>query len=197
MIDWIKNWVISICSAVIFISAVELIIPDNKMDRYVKFVMGLILIAIIMNPIVKVLSHKLDMATYINKANNYMDSKSLDDSVKKYKQQDEINTLNTFKTNIENTSTKMLKDKFPNNEYVIKADVSYSNEGRDVVINDLKIDVKNQGIDKIQKVDINTKTVGADTASQSSDKMAIEIKNYLNQELKIDEKNIYVNEDKE
>ena len=111
--EWIKNWVVSICSAVIFITAVELIIPDNKMDRYVKFAMGLILIAVIMNPIIKVLSNKWDMTTYINKANNYMDSKSLNNNITKYKQADKANTLNTFETNLENTSNKMLKEKFP------------------------------------------------------------------------------------
>ncbi len=193
---------ISICSAVIFITAVELILPDNKMDRYVKFVMGLILIAVIMNPIVKIFSNKLDMASFINKANNYVDSKSLDSSIKKYKQGDKENTLSTFKTNLENTTKKMLTEKFPGNEYSIKVDASYSiassekENSSNIVINDLKIDVKNKGVEKINKVDINTKAVTNDNGSGANDKTAIDIKKYLNDELKVDKSNIYVNEDK-
>jgi len=202
MVEWIKTWVISICSAVIFITAVELILPDNKMDRYVKFVMGLILIAVIMNPIVKIFSNKLDMASFINKANNYIDSKSVDTSIKRYKQGDKENTLNTFKTNLENTTTKMLTEKFPDNGYSVKVDASYSSaisenaNSSNIVINDLKIDVKNKGVEKINKVDINTKTVSNDNKSGVSDKTAIDIKNYLNDELKVDKSNIYVSEDK-
>lgn len=192
--EWIKNWVVSICSAVIFITAVELIIPDNKMDRYVKFAMGLILIAVIMNPIIKVLSNKWDMTTYINKANNYMDSKSLDNNITKYKQADKANTLNTFETNLENTSNKMLKEKFPDNDYSVKVDASYSSQNGDLVIMDLKVDVTNKGIEKVQKVDINTQTASNSTAGSANDKTALEIKNYLNQELKVDKSNIYVNE---
>ncbi|WP_026881316.1 stage III sporulation protein AF [Clostridium akagii] len=192
--EWIKNWVVSICSAVIFITAVELIIPDNKMDRYVKFAMGLILIAVIMNPIIKVLSNKWDMTTYINKANNYMDSKSLDNNITKYKQADKANTLNTFETNLENTSNKMLKEKFPDNDYSVKVDASYSSQNGDLVIRDLKVDVTNKGIQKVQKVDINTQTASNNTVGSANDKTALEIKNYLNQELKVDKSNIYVNE---
>ncbi len=192
--EWIKNWVISICSAVIFITAVELIIPDNKMEKYVKFAMGLILIAVIMNPIIKLFSNKWDMATYINKANNYMDSKSLDNNITKYEQEDKKNTLNTFETNLANTSIKMLKVKFPDNDYSVKVDASYSTESGDVIINDLKVDVTSKGIEKIQKIDINTQTISNSAASESNDKIAIEIKNYLNEQLKIDKGNIYVNE---
>ena len=202
MVEWIKTWVISICSAVIFITAVELILPDNKMDRYVKFVMGLILIAVIMNPIVKIFSNKLDMASFINKANNYIDSKSVDTSIKRYKQGDKENTLNTFKTNLENTTTKMLTEKFPDNGYSVKVDASYSSaisenaNSSNIVINDLKIYVKNKGVEKINKVDINVKAVSNDNESWANDKVAIDIKNYLNDELKVDKSNIYVSEDK-
>lgn len=202
MVEWIKNWVISICSAVIFITAVELILPDNKMDRYVKFVMGLILIAVIMNPIVKIFSNKLDMASFINKANTYMDSKSLDNNIKNYKQGDKENTLSTFKTNLENTTTKMLTEKFPSSDYSVNVDASYSTatgenaNSNNIVIDDLKIDVKNKGIEKINKVEIDTKAVSNDNGSLSNDKTATDIKNYLNEELNIDKNNIYVNEDK-
>jgi stage III sporulation protein AF len=192
LIDWIKNWVVNICAAVIFITAVELIIPENKMDKYVKFVMGLILIAVIMNPIVKVLSGKGGgMSNYINKATNYVNSTSLNSGIEEQKVSDREDTINVFKTNLENTCTKMLREKFPENNYEVIADVTYSSEDQEPSIDDLKIDVKSNGIQKIQKVSIDT----TDTEKHTNDKTAVDIKNYLNDELKINKDSIFVKDD--
>jgi stage III sporulation protein AF len=192
LIDWIKNWVVNICAAVIFITAVELIIPENKMDKYVKFVMGLILIAVIMNPIVKVLSGKGGgMSNYINKATNYVNSTSLNSGIEEQKVSDREDTINVFKTNLENTCTKMLREKFPENNYEVIADVTYNSEDQEPSIDDLKIDVKSNGIQKIQKVSIDT----TDTENHSNDKTAVDIKNYLNDELKINKDSILVKDD--
>jgi stage III sporulation protein AF len=192
LIDWIKNWVVNICAAVIFITAVELIIPENKMDKYVKFVMGLILIAVIMNPIVKVLSGKGGgMSNYINKATNYVNSTSLNSGIEEQKVSDREDTINVFKTNLENTCTKMLREKFPENNYEVVADVTYNSQDQEPSIDDLKIDVKSNGVQKIQKVSIDT----TDTANHSNDKTAVDIKNYLNDELKINKDSILVKDD--
>ena len=43
MIGELRNWIISICTAVIFITAVEMIMPNNSFKKYAKFVLGLIL----------------------------------------------------------------------------------------------------------------------------------------------------------
>lgn len=195
LIEWIKNWVINICAAVIFITAVELIIPENKMDKYVKFVMGLILIAVIMNPIVKVLSSKGDMANYINRATNYVNSTSINSNIQQEKASDRDNTISEFKTNLQNTCAKMLKEKFPENNYEVTADVKYTSQEQEISIEDLKIDVKTSGVEKIRKVSIDAKISNTDDEIYSNDKTAVDIKNYLNDELKIDKNNIFVKED--
>ena len=48
----VKTFVVNLVTTLIFISAIELICPDNKMKKYIKFVLGLILIAVILNPII-------------------------------------------------------------------------------------------------------------------------------------------------
>ena len=37
----------------IFMTAIEIIAPDNSMKKYIKFVLGLILISVMINPIIK------------------------------------------------------------------------------------------------------------------------------------------------
>lgn len=51
--DLIKGYVINLVTTLVFMTAIELIAPDNSMKKYIKFVLGLILIAILINPIIK------------------------------------------------------------------------------------------------------------------------------------------------
>ena len=51
--EYINNFVITLVATMIFMTAVEIISPDNSMKKYIKFVLGLILISVMINPIVK------------------------------------------------------------------------------------------------------------------------------------------------
>lgn len=54
--DELKGLVTTLVTILIFISAVELVTPNNKMKKYIKFILGLILITVILNPILKFVS---------------------------------------------------------------------------------------------------------------------------------------------
>lgn len=192
MINWVRSWVMSICVAVIFITAVELIMPGDKFKKYVKFVMGLILIAVILNPIIKIFNNEANITSYINQADKYVNSASYKDNFQKYKQQDEEDTINTFKTNLQDSCAKMLKDKFPNNDYEVKAEVKLDNQTNQIGITGLHIGVKNNSVAKIDNIHIDSKSVSTNQGEQVDPQVGNEIKNYLNDQLKISKNNIAV-----
>lgn len=192
MLDWVRSWVMSICVAVIFITAVELIMPGDKFKKYVKFVMGLILIAVILNPIVKIFNSETNITSYIDQADKYVNSGSYENNFQKYKQQDEKDTINTFKTNIQNSCAKMLKDKFPDNDYDVKAEVKLDTKTNQIDITGLDIGVKNNSVAKIDNIHIDSKSVSTNQGEQVDPQVGNEIKNYLNDQLKISKNNIAV-----
>lgn len=51
--EYLNNFVITLVATIIFMTAVEIIAPDNSMKKYIKFVLGLILISVMINPIIK------------------------------------------------------------------------------------------------------------------------------------------------
>lgn len=63
--NWIKQWVYVIAVMMVFISFIELLMPDKKYKKYIKFILGLIFIIVLVEPIVEVfagedfLSHSL------------------------------------------------------------------------------------------------------------------------------------------
>ena len=66
--DEIKGFIITLVSMIILISAIELIAPDNSMKKYLKFVLGTILIAVMISPIVSISNslNNLRFATLYN-----------------------------------------------------------------------------------------------------------------------------------
>ena len=53
MIEFLSNWAKDICLAVIVISILEMILPNNKSKKYVKMVMGVYLLFTMISPFVK------------------------------------------------------------------------------------------------------------------------------------------------
>ena len=50
--EYIKSFIETLVTIIILFSAIELISPNNSMKKYIKFVLGLILIVVMLNPII-------------------------------------------------------------------------------------------------------------------------------------------------
>lgn len=181
--DSLKQWVVTICSIVIFITAVEIVLPKNNMKKYVNFVFGLILIAAILNPIIRIFNSKFDVGAYSEKISNYLDNQNTQNDLKKYENKEQQSTLDVFKSNLEEVCKQKLKDQFPSYTYQVSAEVAYSKDHTEVLIKSLNIEVEKNGVESVKKVNINLdkdmsqqQNVDADTKS---------MKNFINNELKI------------
>jgi stage III sporulation protein AF len=195
MILELKNWIISICTIVIFITAVEMLIPNNGFKKYVKFVLGLILITVLINPIIKVFDRGFDIDTYVSKAVSFVDDKGYESNSEQYKKDTMTNTLSTFKLNIESALELKLKENFPNNSYKVDATVDYE-KGNDVAyIKSLRVGIKDGSIDKIKKVVISTKGNISNSSQTLDDERSRLVKEFLSKELKLQSASIEIYQD--
>ena len=193
MIVELKNWIISICTAVIFITAVEMIMPNNSFKKYSKFVLGLVLITILVNPIIKIFDKGFNMDEYTNEAIKYMDDKDYEKGYRKYKDNSMSKTLSTFKLNLEKIVLDKLLERFPNNSYKIEASVAYDDKNDSVYIKNIKIGVKDRKIDIVKKVDISTKGTVENSTQSLDDERSRLIKDYLSKDLKVSSSSIEIN----
>lgn len=60
--DFITEWVTNIIIFVLIATIIDLLLPNTSMQKYTKMVAGLLLIAIILSPILKLLSNDLESA---------------------------------------------------------------------------------------------------------------------------------------
>ena len=66
----IKGFVITLVTMLILISAIELISPENSMKKYIKFVLGCILIAVMISPLINFLGDGEELL--VNKIDSYL-----------------------------------------------------------------------------------------------------------------------------
>lgn len=192
MIGFLKPWIINISTTIIFMTAVEMMIPNNKMKKYVKFVLGLILISVLIGPIVKIFDKNFNISKYSQSAAQYFDDKGYEANYDKYKNVNKSNTLNSFKQNLIKTCENKLKERFPENTYNVQAEVEYDKNGENVIIKSLKVGVKDNSIEKVKKVDISTKGNYGNNDEIFNSVKGKAIREYLIAELKIPNENLAV-----
>lgn len=181
--EYINNFVITLVATMIFMTAVEIISPDNSMKKYIEFVLGLILISVMINPIVKFFTG--GEQELVNAIKNYESmfyegiTNENEDSISK-------SQIESFKNNLNSNCDNLLKEKFSDKEFKSNVECEIDLESMTYSIESLEVGVKDGGIKIVDsiKIDINEESeeaVSNDGAMENEE----EIKNYLSEVFKI------------
>lgn len=194
MLEGLKGWVINICTAIFFITAVEMILPGNSMKKYTKFVLGLILITVLINPIIKIFDNQFNMDSYINTASQYFEEKKYEKDYEKYKSSSIDNTTEVFASNLETMCTQKLKEKYPKDNYEVLVEVKYDDKEEKFIINQVRVGVSEGNIKKVKKIEVkNSKEVkevnGQETIDEKKNKNIVE---YLSETISVPKDKIKV-----
>jgi len=192
LLDVLKVWITNITVAIFFITAVEMILPDNNMKKYAKFVLGLMLIVVIINPIIKIFNKDFDFYSYTNRASSYMESSTAVTDVKKYKDNNILNTTQNFKENLENECIVNLQEAYPENQYNADIEIIYDDKDKVFNISKVEIGITNKGVKNIQRIEINAKSVNASKDIILKGEEGDKIKRFLSNKFKISSKIITV-----
>ena len=192
LIEALKIWVTNITIAIFFITAIEMILPDNDMKRYAKFVLGLMLIVVIINPVIKFFDNGFDLYSYSNKAISYMENGTVDIDAKKYKHINIQKTSENFKKNLEIQCVTNLEEVYPENKYNADVEIIYDDKKGIFAINKVEIEIESKGIKKIKTIDIHTKSVNASKRDILQGEQGEKIKKVLSSKFEISTKIITV-----
>lgn len=189
--ETLKEFVITLVTTMILITAVELIAPDNSMKKYLKFVLGLILIVVILNPILK----------FFNVGENELKN-SISSYEKNLKEKEVDNDINvdsnklreeSFKNNFNKNCENMLKNEFKDMEFKCEVDCNIDFKGIKFDIFSINVYIKDK---KVKKV-VNVEKVEIDTGKESKKKENKneeykDVVNFLKSELEISENKINI-----
>ena len=186
----VKGFIITLVSMLILITAIELIAPDNGMKKYLKFVLGTILIAVMISPIFSFIGKGEDgLSKKVDEYIQLLDNKSLEDNTEYSDNTSEI----TFKRNLEENCNRLLNDKFENLEFESDIDCEVNMLNIEYAIDKIRIKVKDKGVSKIEKIVINREDESTEVSSSNEEvRNQGEIIDYISQTFNISKDKIII-----
>lgn len=190
----LKNIVITLVTMLIFISAVELIAPNNKMKKYIKFILGLILISVILNPIIELISNgEKNVAGSIERYESVFsqnkDKANLDKDTVKTNEAKGDNRKKAFINNFNKNCDNLLKNKFENKIFKSEVDCDVNFTDITLSVKKLKIGIGENKVNKIKKIQIKNKE---ESNKQEVNEKYSEIIEFASKELNIPKEKIEV-----
>ena len=182
--EYLNNFIITLVATMIFMTSIEIIAPDNSMKKYIKFVLGLILISVMINPIIKFFTG--GEQEVINRIKRYEDM--LNVGVTNEGESKEVieKQKEAFKSNLNSNCDNLLKEKFSDKNF--KSDIKCNINLSDMTysIDSLEVGVRENGIRLVDKIRINVNDESEEAVS-NNEKIdnEEEIKNYLSELFKI------------
>ena len=153
--EYIKSFIETLVTIIILFSAIELISPNNSMKKYIKFVLGLILIVVMLNPIIDFFTEGEDkIVSTIKEYENILskDTKTSSDVAVSNEVED------VFVENLNKNSANELAEAFPDYTFVCNIDCNIDLSNYSYNISHAKIGIstgKIQDVEKIEKVEIS------------------------------------------
>ncbi len=182
--EYLNNFIITLVATMIFMTAIEIIAPDNSMKKYIKFVLGLILISVMINPIIKFFTG--GEQEVINRIKRYEDMLNLGVTNEGESKEVIEKQKEAFKSNLNSNCDNLLKEKFSDKDF--KSDIKCNINLSDMTysIDSLEVGVRENGIRLVDKIRINVNDESEEAIS-NNEKIdnEEEIKNYLSELFKI------------
>ncbi|MFR1788398.1 stage III sporulation protein AF [Clostridium sp.] len=182
--EYLNNFIITLVATMIFMTAIEIIAPDNSMKKYIKFVLGLILISVMINPIIKFFTG--GEQEVINRIKRYEDMLNLGVTNEGESKEVIEKQKEAFKSNLNSNCDNLLKEKFSDKDF--KSDIKCNINLSDMTysIDSLEVGVRENGIRLVDKIRINVNDESEEAVS-NNEKIdnEEEIKNYLSELFKI------------
>jgi stage III sporulation protein AF len=151
--EYFKEWIMRICTTVFFITAVEMILPNNSIKKYGKFALGLILVTVIIDPFIKIFDNNFELEKYVSQASTYMSSSS-ENNFSEYKKESIEKSSNLFAQNLSKIGKEELDRVIPDYSFEVEIEVEYDEESSEFIIQNTKVLVSNAGIKTIKKITI-------------------------------------------
>ncbi|SHE45744.1 stage III sporulation protein AF [Seinonella peptonophila] len=117
--EWISDWLKQIILLVLIATFIDLLLPQQSLSRYVKLVLGLLIILAILQPILQLLTDQLSVDQLLKGDQNASKEAAIPSIATIQRQAEEIKSnqqhewIKTWKSNFEQQLKKLLDQRYP------------------------------------------------------------------------------------
>lgn len=109
----LKEWVRNIFITVLIVSFIEIVLPSGKMRKYLKFILSIIVLAVILQPLLDI--NDIDINAFAN-MNIYDESELNDIESNSIESVQQLQIINLYKEKIKNEINIIIKNTLPEAE---------------------------------------------------------------------------------
>ncbi len=201
MIENLSSWAKGITLAVIVVSILEMLLPNNKTKKYIKMVMGVFILFNIISPFINAKDLKnlneIDASKYVNENNkNYVEQKSMDERLEElYIEEIEKDIIKKvekkgYKVSMCKVDAKITKNEEETGITKIKLKVEKTGEAKQ----EENSSIENQIVTQVQKIKkVNTKKIEEDKETSLEKSDIQNLKQFLIEEYEVNEKCLEIN----
>ena len=201
MIENLSSWAKGITLAVIVVSILEMLLPNNKTKKYIKMVMGVFILFNIISPFINANDLKnlneIDASKYVNENNkNYVEQKSMDERLEElYIEEIEKDIIKKvekkgYKVSMCKVDAKITK----NEEETGITKIKLKEEKTGEVKQEENSSIENQIVTQVQKIKkVNTKKIEEDKETSLEKSDIQNLKQFLIEEYEVNEKCLEIN----
>lgn len=186
----IKGFVITLVTMLILISAIELISPENSMKKYIRFVLGCILIAVMISPLINFLGDGEELL--VSKIDSFLSIPKEETEVSSSFEESKDTRSEVVLNNIEYNLNRLLKEQYNDSDFKVKIQGDIDMDNIEYSIEKIEVGVKDKGILNIEKIVINEEESTEVSTNSENVKNKHEIIGFLKDTLKISEDKISV-----
>jgi len=197
MIESIRIWILNIVTIIIFISFLEILMPNGNMKKYLNLVLGFIVMIVILNPIINLLKNNLyleDELFSISQEFNQNEYQFIANNIEMI-QREQLNSL--YKDNLKREIQNRIESRYEVD--VVRIDIDIEKKGDKGLgkIKEIRLDLaerkQNVEEDEIPIVSINV--MEEDNTDEKKNDVAIakKIKEDISNIYNINDSNIIVN----
>lgn len=162
MIEFLRNWIISVVVMVIFVVFIDMILPENSIKKYARFVTGLIVVITILTPVFKLFDRDADIETYISQYAEVYNTEVSNFNSKNIQESIQEQTMEVFKEKLKEKIEKDIYDGTGKKYKVTRLEIKESSDENiydsiDIEYIELKPQADSRVIQSVDKVVIGRK----------------------------------------
>lgn len=190
-LDFLRQWIINIAATIIFVSFIEIIMPDNSMRKYIRLVVGLLVMIVIINPLLSLTAGEFDMGDKILEMASAINIRDIRHQVENIEEGQRESIIEVYRNRLEEQIARQVTEENLANKVTAEVDIEEDLKSDGFgAIKGIRLFVYDKGDDQegikkigIDKVEINTgkqpHESAVDAMSQSQTQLTDKISEYL------------------
>lgn len=195
MLEGFYGWINTIVVTIIFSAFVEMLMPSNNMKKYIKLVLGLLIMAVILEPVLQYMKKGYSLSGYSFKYTNILDSSYIKQESETYSQKQQDSVVKLYKQNLEEKMAEGIKKLVSNKNVSVSVDIVDDINNKNFGdINKVTVTLKDsiKKVDKVGKIQVDNDN---NTGQEKQEENFTDLKNKISALYDIDPSKIEIKND--